>query len=291
MRRIIDVKHVGPKAHVHRLLEELLDRLEKRLTHFPADTVSVHVVFEENRAHQLYRTALTCHVPHHTLVAHEERRDAGSSIRETFEELERQLDKQNALRRKPAAMGFWLGWFVPILLVSCGQTGWGQERGSPAPTQQATEALQLLESTDPYQRQLGFLRLEALRELSTAPMIARYLDSRDMDMRAWSLRALSAIEGSAAIPLLLERLRTDRSPEVRRSAILGLELFQGDDPRILPALLNALHDRSTEVRITAVDVVSRVDDPRAREAIRIRNRRERRRDVRRVLGAAMQRLK
>lgn len=291
MKRIIDVRHVGPKAHVQRLLEELLDRLEKRLTHFPADTVSVHVVFEENRAHQLYRTALTCHVPNHTLVAHEERRDAGSSIRETFEELERQLDKQNALRRKPATMGFWLGWFVAILLVSCGQAGWGQEHSSPAPTQQATEALQLLGSTDPYERQLGFLRLEALRELSTAPMIARYLDSRDTDMRAWSLRALSAIEGSAAIPLLLERLRTDRAPEVRRSAILGLELSQGDDPRILPALLNALHDGSTEVRITAVDVVSRVDDPRAREAIRIRNRRERRRDVRRVLGAAMQRLK
>lgn len=291
MKRIIDVKHVGPKAHVQRLLEELLDRLEKRLTHFPADTVSVHVVFEENRAHRLYRTALTCHVPGHTLVAHEERRDAGSSIRETFEELERQLDKQNALRRKPAAMGSWLGWFVPILLVSCGQAGWGQEHSSPAPTQQATEALQLLESTDPYQRLLGFLRLEALRELSTAPMITRYLDSRDTDMRAWSLRALSAIEGSAAIPLLLERLRTDTSPEVRRSAILGLELFQGDDPNILPAFLNALHDGSTEVRITAVDVVSRVDDPRAREAIRIRNRRERRRDVRRVLGAAMQRLK
>lgn len=97
MRRIIDVKHVGPKARVQRLLEELLDRLEKRLTHFPADAVSVHVVFEEKRAHRLYRTALTCHLPGHTLVAHEERRDAGNSIRETFEELERQLDKQNAL--------------------------------------------------------------------------------------------------------------------------------------------------------------------------------------------------
>ena len=42
--------------------------------------------------------------------------------------------------------------------------------------------------------------------------------------------------------------------------------------------------------MTAVDIVSRIDDPRSRAAIRARNRRERDRNVRRVLALAMKRL-
>ena len=100
MKRTIELKHVGPKAHVRNLLEELIGRLEDKLAHFPNDAVSLHVVFEENGTHQLYRTSLTCHVPGHTVAAHEERRDAGLSIREAFAEVERQLEKQKALLRR-----------------------------------------------------------------------------------------------------------------------------------------------------------------------------------------------
>ena len=100
MKRTIEFKHVGPKAHVRRLIEELSERLEDKLRHFPEDVVSLHALFEENGTHTLYRAALTCHVPGHILAAHEESRDAGATIRKAFEEVERQLDKQNAIARR-----------------------------------------------------------------------------------------------------------------------------------------------------------------------------------------------
>ena len=99
MKRLIELKHVGPKEHVRTLLEDLIGRLEEKLKHFQNDAVTVHVVFEENGTHKLYRASLTCHVPGHTVVAHEEHRDAGTAIRETFAEVERQLEKQKAVLR------------------------------------------------------------------------------------------------------------------------------------------------------------------------------------------------
>ena len=80
-------------------MDELLDRLEEKLQHFPPDTVSIHVLFEENGSHKLYRTSVTCHVPGHTVAAHEENRDPGVAIRETFAEIERRLEKQKAIAR------------------------------------------------------------------------------------------------------------------------------------------------------------------------------------------------
>jgi ribosomal subunit interface protein len=100
MRRIVEIKHVGPRQHVQQLIEELLDRLEERLTHFPSDAVSVHVLFQENGSRTLYRASLTCHVPRHVVAAHEERREPGTAIRRAFADLERQLEKQKAFLRR-----------------------------------------------------------------------------------------------------------------------------------------------------------------------------------------------
>jgi len=99
MKRTIELKHVGPRSHVRGLLEELIGRLEEKLEHFPSDAVSLHVLFEENGSHLLYRTDLTCHVPGHTVAAHEEGRDAGTTIRKAFADAGRQLEKQKALIR------------------------------------------------------------------------------------------------------------------------------------------------------------------------------------------------
>ena len=165
-----------------------------------------------------------------------------------------------------------------------------------APSQQdlnarAADALRLVNSADPYQRQLGFLRLEALRDPSTVSAIQPYVTSRDPELRASGLRALAAIQGVEAIPLLLNALKTDRQPQVRRAALLGLEPLQQANPEILPACIQALRDRKPEVRMAAIDIVSRIDDPRAREAILQRKRREHNRDVRRVLAMGLKRLR
>ena len=166
----------------------------------------------------------------------------------------------------------------------------GEQPSTETLSATAQEASQLLSSSDPYQRQLGFLRLEALRDPCAVPIIQPYTDSRDPDLRAYSLRALAAIQSAQAIPLLLEKLRTDKQPRVRRAALLGLEPIAKGHPEVLEAFIKALRDRKTEVRMAAVDIVSRIDEPRAREAILTRHRRERRRDVRRVLDLAMKRL-
>ena len=99
MKRFIELKHVKAKHHVRGLLGELMDRLEHKLQHFTNDVVSVHVLFEENGRHALFRAAVTCHVPGQTVAAHEEQREAGLAIRRAFAEVERQLERRKAIRR------------------------------------------------------------------------------------------------------------------------------------------------------------------------------------------------
>ena len=260
----------------------------------------MHVVFEVNGSHKLYRTSLTCHVPGHTVAAREEDRDAGTSIRAAFAEMERQLEKQKAIARhehelrrskRVARSRVLLGLSVGLLVAMTPASSEEQPQLSARPSPKALEAMRLLDSEDAYQQELGFLQLEALREPSTVEPIAKYLTSRSPETRAYSLRAVAAIQGPAAVPLLLRTLKTDKESLVRRAALLGLEPLQQSDPAILPAFIKSLRDPKTDVRVTAVDIVSRIDSPVAREAIRIRNKRERRPDVRRVLPMAMKRLK
>jgi len=159
------------------------------------------------------------------------------------------------------------------------------------PSEEALAAIAQLDADDAYQQQAAFLKLEALREPATAETVRRYVDHRDPDVRGYSLRALAAIEGLEAVELLLERVAAEREATVRREALQALEVFHGQDDRLLPVFIDALRDRSTEVRMAVVDIVSRIDDPRAREAIITRHQKEQRRDVRRVLKLAVERLR
>ena len=99
MKRFIELKHVKARDHVRGLLQDLMDRLEHRLGDAAGDAVSVHVLFEENGRHALFRAAVACHAPGYTVAAHEEQREPGLAIRKAFAELERQLDKRKAVRR------------------------------------------------------------------------------------------------------------------------------------------------------------------------------------------------
>ncbi len=184
-----------------------------------------------------------------------------------------------------------LVWILAVVVVTMG-VPWvvAEEPSHAGLSPRALEALRLVGSGDEYQQQLGFLRLEALRDPSTVPAILPYASHKNPDLRAESLRALAAIQGGEAVGLLLDRMRHDKHPHVRRAAILGIEPYVQTSPEIVPALIAALRDRDTTVRMSAVDVVSRINDPRARQAILTRYRREGRRDVRRVLEMAMKRL-
>src|SRR3989338_2257355 len=108
----------------------------------------------------------------------------------------------------------------------------------PGPTdQRAKDAVVMLESNDPYQRQVGFLRLEALRDPSTVGAIRPYLTAKDPERRAEAVRALAAIQGAPAVPQLLDILRTDQHPQVRRAALLGLEPLARAAPPNPPAVI------------------------------------------------------
>ncbi|MBI3087803.1 MAG: HEAT repeat domain-containing protein [Candidatus Omnitrophica bacterium] len=297
MQRFIELKHVGPKEQVRTLIEELVDRLEHKLHHFRQEALSVHILFDENGSHTLYHTSLTCHIPGHTVAAREESHDAGQAIRKAFKELERQLEKHTARLRPRPRPGRWrgkrtargLGIVGVVMLVSAGAAaGWAQDAGSLSP--EAQQLVAQLDAQDAYVRQQAFLRLEALREPATADVIRRHLASRNQETRAFSVRALAAVEGAAAVPTLVERLTRERSWNVRLNLVLALEPLADQSPAVMPALIRALRDRKAEVRMAAVDAVSRLDHPDAREAIRLRWRRERHRDVRRVLERAMARL-
>ena len=99
MKCIIELKHVGPRAHVQHLIEELVARLEEKLAHFPSESISLHVAFEENGSHKLYHMSISCHLPKRTVAAKQEGRDAGLCIRKAFAEVQRQLEKQKATIR------------------------------------------------------------------------------------------------------------------------------------------------------------------------------------------------
>lgn len=187
----------------------------------------------------------------------------------------------------------WSGWLLAAVLAC--PTLAQAKTPSPAATAatlnlspKAQEAAALLDARDSYKRQWAFMRLEALREPASGALVRSYLTHRNPDTRSFAARALAAIEGQAAIPTLLERLRTDRDSRVRIEILLGLEPL--NDPTLLPVFIDMMRDRDSQVRITALDIVSRIDRPQAKEAVLTRWARERDRDVQRVLPDALQRV-
>ncbi len=165
--------------------------------------------------------------------------------------------------------------------------GWAAE---PAISPEAQALIAKLDAKDVYERQKTFLRLEALREPATAAAIRERIQSRDAHTREFSVRALAAVEGAHAIPTLVERLTKDRVVNVRLAALLALEPLRQYDSSLTLVFIRALRDRDPDIRMAAVDVVSRIDHPIAREAVLTRWRQERHRDVRRVLEDAMKRI-
>ena len=106
MRHTLTFKHVSSKASLEPLIEELIEHLERQANGHQQEAMTVHVAVENNHAHKLVRSSVTCVVPRKTLAAHAESHDAVASIRSAFEDVDRQLKKYKArlrgdhLRRK-----------------------------------------------------------------------------------------------------------------------------------------------------------------------------------------------
>ncbi len=179
-----------------------------------------------------------------------------------------------------------LGWLWVLVVMPVVHAEEHPAALSPALQQLASHA----DDKDVYERQKAFLRIEATRDPGFVPLLQQHVQSRDPHTRAFSVRALAAIAGSAAIPTLLDSATHDRKSDVRVAALLGLEPLRDRDPSIEPVFLKALRDRSADVRMVAVDIVSRSPAPEAKEAIRKRWKREHHGDVRRVLKDAMKRI-
>ena len=100
MHHSLTFKRVTVKPYLTVLLDELLAHLEDYTASLHEDATFVHVVIEQNKARTLFRLSLHCEVPRSTLVVHEEGHDAVAVLREAFDELERQLGRYKAKRRR-----------------------------------------------------------------------------------------------------------------------------------------------------------------------------------------------
>ena len=99
----------------------------------------------------------------------------------------------------------------------------------------------------------GMLQADApVKEVVIARLI-RALDDQDTPVRANALRALARIRhhDRRILPLLIERVSTDHSSDVRWAAADGLAFFP-DDTRVVPTLVRALDDTRRQVRKAAV---------------------------------------
>jgi ribosomal subunit interface protein len=93
VRRNLEFKNFSPSHRLRELVEELIAHLDRHAPNSPADTIFLRLFVNENAARKLYHVSLTCDVPGRMLAAQEERHDAEEAVRESFVEIERQLEK------------------------------------------------------------------------------------------------------------------------------------------------------------------------------------------------------
>ena len=66
------------------------------------------------------------------------------------------------------------------------------------------------------------------------------LDERDYGSRAWTVRALSALQDPRGLSVLQRAVANDIGPSVRQAAAYGLGRLQGNDESLLRQCLNSL---------------------------------------------------
>ena len=102
MNHNVEFKHFQPDQRIRKLIEELINKLEKRAKRFPPDEVFLRLMIEENSVRKLYRVSLVLEIPgkspatKKTLATKEERHDLNKTLRDAFDEIEGQLEAYKA---------------------------------------------------------------------------------------------------------------------------------------------------------------------------------------------------
>ncbi len=100
MQHSLTFKRVEVKPYLTVLVNALLAHLDEQTVNFRDGSAFTHVVIEQNKARTLFRVSLHCSVPRRILVVHEEGHDAVKTVREAFDELERQIERYKDKRRR-----------------------------------------------------------------------------------------------------------------------------------------------------------------------------------------------
>ena len=133
--------------------------------------------------------------------------------------------------------------------------------------------------------------LQALRGLigcgsAAVEPLLNSLDERNYGARAWTVRALSAIQDPRGLEVLQRAVANDIGPSVRQAAAYGLGRLQGHDENLLQPCMNSLElacsDSEWSVRYAAVAALEqRLQqglpsdlDPQARALLRQRSQQE-----------------
>lgn len=100
------------------------------------------------------------------------------------------------------------------------------------------------------------------REKSTPELLADLKSTQEKD-RVIAVRLLPGHKGDAAqvVPAMIESLK-DKTTDVRWSAAIGLGYFGDEAKDAIPALQTALKDRDVRVREAAGVALSRIDPTR-----------------------------
>ena len=156
---------------------------------------------------------------------------------------------------------------------------------TPAPPSQAT-LLADLQQSDWKQRLKAIQKLEIDDE--TFPAVVEALQDDRATVRRWAAALLGASEQTEALPPLRQRLLTDPSPIVRRTA--GDAISDLGNPQAIAAMLVALGDTSSLVRWRAARFLNELGDASAIEPLTQAADAESEFDVRVEMTAAIDRI-
>ncbi|GAA2526774.1 HEAT repeat domain-containing protein [Pilimelia columellifera] len=127
----------------------------------------------------------------------------------------------------------------------------------------AEEAIRQTRSRSPVVRARHAELLGALRHGPAAPDLARLLRDRDVEVVVVAIRALGHVGDPRAAPALLDTLAGDRSVPAHLVAQSLTQL----GPDAVPALMDALAAPAATERLTAVQAMGMLGDPRPSRAV------------------------